>query len=225
MLPDRQAFLTKVRPGSISNAVKDLLIDKGWHTATLHESADIRMIDRLEPFEHSTELMVNTVGITDAKPPGKWTYEATDRLISTNLTAAIALTSAFVRATAGSPGVKTIIHVGSLWSRKHATNGPVYCASKAGLAHYIACMGHELNLAYPGEYTIVGIHPGNVQGTPLTKRVQHNLKTDRGMTKQDIDKLYDGTITAQEVAKQIYSLIGNRWLSGENIYLGGGDKR
>lgn len=218
----KKMFLTKVRSGSVSDAIKHYFGMEGWELQIAPDDWDIRnpgAIDR------DCTALVNTAGVTSTGDPSHWTFEQAQQIIDVNLTGAIALTAEFVRATQGTPEVKTIVHVGSLWSRKHSTNSPVYTASKAGLAHFVACMGYELNLNYPGEYIIIGVHPGNVWGTPLSQKVQQSLMYERGFTENQVKDLYKNAITPLEIADIVERMIGCRWLNGENIYLGGGDKR
>lgn len=219
---NRVANITKCKPGSISWGIRDELLKAGYTTINPHESWRIN-----EPinFHKDSEVLVNTAGVTSTGKPHEYCFEEIQRVIDVNLTGAIAITSGFVEATKGNGKSKTIIHVGSLWSRKHATNSAIYTASKAGLAHYIACMGYELNLHYPDEFTIIGIHPGNVAGTPMSVAVQKNLIEERGMTASDVKSLYKNAITPNEIGKFVLSCLNNRWLNGENIYLGAGDKR
>jgi hypothetical protein len=84
-------------------------------------------------------------------------------------------------------------------------------------------MGYDLNLNYPGKFNIVGVHPGNVVGTPMTLKVQANIQNNR--PDLNVEALYQGCITPKEVAEEVVNCIGRKWLNGENIYLGGGDKR
>lgn len=212
--------LTKVKQGSISEAICTKLRAAGHEVFIPHRGWDIRTckVDLSE-----FDVLINTAGITHSAAPHEWTDHRIQDVISTNLSGAITLTSKYVHDRRGKQGENTIIHIGSLWSRKHATNGAVYCASKAGLAHYIACMGYDLNLNYPDEFTIVGIHPGNVIGTPMSKKVISTIKESR--PDMDTNALYAGCITPNEIADEVISCIGKKWLSGENIYLGGGDKR
>jgi len=219
----KKAIVTKTRAGSISEGVLEALVEIGYHVSPFPPELDVR--ESQDVFTGEEKVFVNCIGITDNAKPDEWTYDRTDELISTNLTAAIALTSEFVRKTQGTDGVKTIVHIGSLWSRKHSTNSAIYTASKAGLAHYVACVAKDLDIHYPGEYVVIGIHPGNVQGTPLTKDVQKSLALNRGFSQEEIQALYEGAITPYELGRVTTSFIGNKWLSGENIYLGNNDKR
>ncbi len=215
-----KAFVTKVKPGSISEAIAQKLEKEGYEVEVAPKDWDIRF-DRLNLSEY--DVLVNTAGITHSAPPHEWTLAQIRSLIDINLSGAIRLTTNYVFDRMEKSAESTIIHIGSLWSRKHATNGAPYCASKAGLAHYIACMGYDLDINYGGKFTIVGVHPGNVVGTPMTQRVQANIQASRPDV--DIEAIYDGCITTQEVAEEVFRCIGRRWLNGENIYLGGGDKR
>jgi len=111
----QKAFVTKVRPGSISEAIKNKLEELGFVVITPDDNWDIR---EGYPFPDDCQVMVNTAGVTDTAKPGEWGWEKANKVISVNLTGAAVLTSDFVKATAGTPWVKTIIHLGSLWSRK-----------------------------------------------------------------------------------------------------------
>jgi len=222
-----EAKVTKTRSGSISEGVMEGLVGIGYSVSSFPKHIDVRDLSQevYELFSGEEKVFVNCIGITDNAKPDQWTFERANKVVSTNLSAAISLTSEFVRKTQGTDGVKTIFHIGSLWSRKHATNGAVYTASKAGLAHYVSCVAYDLNLAFPGEYVVIGVHPANVQGTPLTQEVQEALVYTRGFTPEQIEKLYDGCITPTEIGNEVASMIGSKWLSGENIYLGNNDKR
>jgi NAD(P)-dependent dehydrogenase (short-subunit alcohol dehydrogenase family) len=202
----KKIFLTKVRPGSISDAIKHYFSLEGWELQIAPDDWDIRQNNTL--IDRDCTVMINTAGVTDTATPMDWNFERANQVIGVNLSGAISLTSEFIRATQGTKKLKTIVHIGSLWSRKHSTNSPVYTASKAGLAHYIACMGYELNLHYPGEYTIIGVHPGNVWGTPLTQRVQRSLREGRGFSPEQIEELYKGAITPLEIASIVDGMIG-----------------
>ncbi|MDI6840460.1 MAG: SDR family oxidoreductase [bacterium] len=216
------AFVTKVRPGSISDAIKNKLLELGYEVIVPEENWDIR---EGYPFPLDCKVLVNTAGVTDTAEADEWDWDKTDRIISTNLTGAIKLTSDFIRDTSRTEGTKTIIHLGSLWSRKHATNGAAYCASKAGLAHFVACIGYDAKLKFGDEFVVVGLHPGNVDGTPLTRRVKAQLRNERGFTLEQVEDLYRGTITPTEIADVVAKVLGCKWLNGENIYLANGDKR
>lgn len=219
------AYTTKVRPGSISEAVSTRLTQDGFHVNSLHPSVDITAQNDLDLVFYGDEsVLVNTAGVTAAQGIDQWTMEDLHKIISVNLTGAMAMTSAFVRATAGNGRLKTIVHVGSLWARKTMTNGSPYAASKAGLAHYVTAAAWDLKQQYGEEFSIVGVHPGNVSGTPMTEAVITSLER-RGMPEADIRALYDGAITPRGVADVISGVVRKPWLSGENIFLGGGERR
>jgi 3-oxoacyl-[acyl-carrier protein] reductase len=184
---------------------------------------DIRSMECYEWFEqHSdADAFVNMAGVTDMCNIDDWTFERASSVVSVNLTGAINLTTAFVRGTWDNPNNKTIVHVGSLWSRKAATGGAAYSASKAGLAQYVISAGYEL----PNRYAVIGLHPANIADTGMSRQVQDNLQNRRGMSKQQVQEIYQDVITAEEVAEEIRVLLDAHWYDGENIYLGKGDKR
>lgn len=226
----KQAVVTKARPGSIAEGIADRLDASGFAVSTLPLDTDVRDTGQVD---EQIRLAADgrgplTVGVYAAgksftSHPFEWSHDAAAAINDVNLTAAEAFTSSFARCTVGNGESKTIVLIGSLWSRKHGTNNAVYCASKAGLAHFVTCIATDLNKAAPGQFTVVGVHPGNVAGTPMSRRVADSLRNR--MTPSQIEELYDNAITPDGVAEAVESIIGKHWLSGENIYLSGGEKR
>ena len=213
-------LLTKHRPDNLARHISNYL--KAFHEVHhLPAFVDIRHIED-QSIPQDTQVLINCAGVTDMHPLQEWTHDDITHVISNNLVGAITLTNAFVRRTIDQPGRKVIIHIGSLWSRKCATCGSVYSASKAGLAQYVACAGYELRTK---GYNVIGLHPGNILGTGMTAEVQRNLMERRGMTQSTIAAIYAEAIEPIVVAQAIKSLIECDRLTGENIYLGDGDHR
>ena len=219
---------TKIREGSLSQAVALRLKELGHDVYALPDGKDIRLADYFGPkvIEPDTQVLINTVGVTGNNPVGQWDIKQLDQIVSVNLTGAIMLTESFYRVTNQHPLPKLIVHIGSAGSRKVFTNCSPYCAAKAGLAHYVACAGYELR---EGKFNIIGIHPDNIEGTPMTKRVKQDLLDNRGMTEEQIRKIYERAIPVERLANFIADLVNKpdcwKWMNGENFYLGAGCKR
>lgn len=219
---------TKIREGSVSGVVAAALAAAGHEVASLKSGLDIRQAEYWHEgtIPMDTEVLINTVGVTDNEQTGKWTLARIDQVLSTNLLGAIVLTEAFHKATKPMKKPKLVIHIGSAGSRKVFTNCAPYCASKAGLAHYITCVGYETR---DTGFHIVGVHPDNITGTPMTKGVQKDLMENRGIAAEQVAKIYERAIPVENLAKYIVDLVNNkenwRWMTGENYYLGAGCKR
>ena len=214
---------TKTRPGSVSEAVLQGLRAWGFPTIALPPEFDVLKDSFSVP--EGTQVLVNTIGVTDNNPVGSWTQDRMDRIVRTNLLGPMLLTEAFLNQT--SPSVpRLIIHVGSTGSRKVFTNCAPYCASKAGLAHYVTCAGFELR---DTQTSIIGIHPDNILGTPMTQSVQKELIDNRGMKQEQVDNIYKRAIPVEVLAQVIVDLVRDtgswKFKNGENLYLGSGCKR
>lgn len=219
---------TKAREGSVSGVVAALLTAQGHTVTSLPNGLDIRQAEfwKSGVIPADTEVLINTVGVTDNDPTGSWNINRIDQVISTNLIGAITLTEAFYNATKHNKSKKLVIHIGSAGSRKVFTNCAPYCASKAGLAHYISCVGYELR---EKNFGVVGIHPDNIVGTPMTNRVRKDLVTNRNMAAEAVEKIYQRAINADDLASFLATIVNgtNCWdfITGENYYLGAGCKR
>jgi NAD(P)-dependent dehydrogenase (short-subunit alcohol dehydrogenase family) len=219
---------TKVREGSVSGVLVDLLVKQGYEVNSLRSGLDVRQAQYWPAgaIPADTDILINTVGVTDNDPTGQWDLQRIDKVISTNLTGAITLTEAFYNATKHKKGEKLVIHIGSAGSRKVFTNCAAYCASKAGLAHYVSCVGYEMR---DKGFNIVGVHPDNIAGTPMTNRVQRDLIENRGMAAEAVEGIYKRAINAEQLALYISQLVANnacwKFMTGENYYLGAGCKR
>lgn len=94
--------------------------------------------DPLEPFFRSAQqvLLVNNAGLL--QPIGRLEQQdpvAVSRAVAVNVGAALALASAFARATSGADD-RRILHVSSGAARKAYAGWSVYCATKAALDHH-----------------------------------------------------------------------------------------
>lgn len=223
-----KALVTKIKTNSVSDWVARELRAVGIETYALPDGKDIRLANHwlAQEITPNTNILINTVGVTDSFPVGEGDIKSLDRIVSVNLVGAMVLTEAFIKLTKNMKTPRLIIHVGSVGARKVFTGGSAYCASKAGLAHYITCAGYELR---DSKISIIGVHPDNIKGTPMTKRVQNNLIKNRGMSWEQVNEIYKRAIPVENVGAYISSIVEdvNNWkfLNGENIYLGAGCKR
>lgn len=124
---------------------------------------------------------------------------------------------------------KTIVCVGSM-AHNHVLNASAaYCASKAGVAHLVRCLGHELT---PKGYFIYGVHPGNVEGTPMAQATiqgiveYRHLEHDAAREYWASGLLMPRFLRADDVATTIRNLVlhDNGYQSGTNIELSGGQR-
>jgi NAD(P)-dependent dehydrogenase (short-subunit alcohol dehydrogenase family) len=230
-----RVLLTKPRESNLARYIGDILSNAGCDVTYLKPNIDIREID-----EHVVDMfggdyddfdvLINAAGVTDMHHVENWDYEKAHEIISVNLTGAIALNNAFVRAAQarGDDKQRWIIHIGSLYSRKCATGGAAYCASKAGLAHFIECAGYELGKRDNHPFSVIGIHPGNIIGTGMTEEIQERLADWRGYSSELIDEIYEDAVKPTKIAEMIQGILSHydpEFINGENIYLGQGDKR
>ena len=151
------------------------------------------------------------------------------RIINDCLTTSILATRYFVNATIDILSPKYIIYIGSM-AYNHVLNGSsIYCAAKAGLAHFSRCMAWELA---PKNYNVYCIHPSNVEGTPMTEETIKGLMRYRGIDrKAAIEYWNTGSprrymLQAKDIANIVEFLMSGKagYVSGSQIELGGGQR-
>jgi NAD(P)-dependent dehydrogenase (short-subunit alcohol dehydrogenase family) len=155
--------------------------------------------------------------------------ERIDQAIMVNLTASIHLVQQFVRSTINAPHRKKIISIGSMAHRAVLNGSAAYCASKAGLAHFMRCAAWELA---PKGFDVYSIHPSNVQGTTMTEDTIKGLARYRSLTREDAEAYWatgnphTSALTTDEIARLVGYLLqpGTRYLSGANLELAGGQR-
>jgi short-subunit dehydrogenase len=219
-------LLTKVRKESLSGALLKIL--SGESPNEVRYMGNVWCIDALctypsVEFLSEYDVIINTTGKTLNQSVLDFEYNNTMNIFSVNTAGAMLLTSRFAKTKISSGDKGLIIHVGSTGSRKVFTNCSAYCASKAALAHYIQCAGYELKNK---NISVVGIHPGNIEGTKMTNQVKEDLIKKRGMTQEQIEKIYSDAHDVKDVANFICQVINMPWndITGENFYMGNGWK-
>lgn len=111
-------------------------------------------------------------------------------------------------------------------AEKPMRTSTAYCASKAALAMSVKTLARELA---PGAI-IVGVSPGVVEDTGMTRQLEEDIPTTRGWTKEQA-RAYENSgsvlgrrITQDEVAEALmFALRGPEALNGSIITLNGGN--
>jgi NAD(P)-dependent dehydrogenase (short-subunit alcohol dehydrogenase family) len=135
----------------------------------------------------------------------------------------------FVKATINTKCPKYIVYIGSM-AYKHVLNGSsVYCAAKAGLAHFAKCMAWELA---PKNYNVYIVHPSNTEGTPMTEETIKGLMRYRGLNREQAEQYWGSNLprknwlNANDIANTIEFLVSGKadYMSGGQIELSGGQR-
>lgn len=151
---------------------------------------------------------------------------AIEEVIWDSLTAPIQYTAIFAQAKMHAPHRKHIVFIGSMAHRKVLNASSSYCAAKAGLAHFAQCMAWELT---PKGFTIGIVHPGNIEGTPMTEDTiqgiseYRNLDMDAAREYWGSVRLTDRWLNVDDVAWEVMNnLMRSPHYSGAQVELGGG---
>jgi NAD(P)-dependent dehydrogenase (short-subunit alcohol dehydrogenase family) len=216
-------LLTRVREESLSGKIAEMLNNpenKFIDVYALPCTWDITDINTYPGDLGEYDYIINTSGITLNESVLQHEPNDARKVFDVNIIGAMNLTSEYARVRDGE-GV--IIHIGSTGSRKVFTNCSAYCASKAALAHYIQCAAYELK---EERISVIGVHPGNMKGTHMTKLVQRDLQVVRGMKSEQIQNIYKDAHDTYDVASFIVNLLSMPFadITGENFYLGQGWK-
>lgn len=162
-----------------------------------------------------------------------WVEDLTDfdmkRVIDVNLIGSIRLVQHFVRETIDNGKKKKIISIGSMAYKSVLNGSSAYCASKAGLAHFMKCAAWELA---PKGYELFSVHPSNTENTPMAEETVKGLMRYRGLSRQQAESYWaanlpmENWLQAEDVADVVSFLIeGNStYLSGSNLDLAGGQR-
>ena len=156
--------------------------------------------------------------------------ELIDHVFRTNLIGTAKAAQAFVRATLGNKFHKTIILIGSMAYCNVLNSSAVYCASKAGLAMLARCLAWELA---PKGYTVVAVHPSNVEGTPMTEATIMGLMRVRHLTREEAEEYWGAVLPKEDwlqpedIADLVSYLVkggAGGYLAGANLELRGGQR-
>lgn len=150
-------------------------------------------------------------------------------VIDVNLTGSIRMIRNFVRATLHAPYRKRIISIGSMAHRAVLNGSAPYCASKAGLAHFIRCAAWELA---PKGYDVYAVHPSNTEGAPMSEDTIRGLMRYRNLSRAEAEAYWGAVLPRErwlntgDIADLVEFLVrGNSaYLSGAQLELAGGQR-
>lgn len=150
------------------------------HMFITHDLTDVERIPAVmeqvaEEISHdmTTVTLVNNAGTVE--PIG---FAASNdpkdiaKSISLNLTAPMALTAAFLQKTEMSEAKRRIVNISSGAGRKQIAGWSAYCAGKAGLDHYTACVDAEYS-----DVRAVSVAPGIID-TGMQETIRGSGKED-----------------------------------------------
>jgi NAD(P)-dependent dehydrogenase (short-subunit alcohol dehydrogenase family) len=155
--------------------------------------------------------------------------EQVERIINTNLYGSIRVIRQFVQQTIDEPFRKKIISIGSMAYKSVLNGSAAYCASKAGLNHYIRCAAWELT---PKGYDVYCVNPSNVLDAPMTKDTIMHLMNYRQLTLEQALEYWGANnprevfLTKAEIVDTVQYLlfVDKGYLSGNPIDLAGGQR-
>ncbi len=113
-------------------------------------------------------------------------YDAEEmyNVLHNNLGGSMVATSEFVASTINDPWRKHIVYIGSMAAKGVLNASAPYCAAKAGLNHFVKCMGWELT---PKGYSVFIINPSNTAGTPMTEKTIQLIMHYRGLERDEAE--------------------------------------
>jgi NAD(P)-dependent dehydrogenase (short-subunit alcohol dehydrogenase family) len=230
-LPDqRHAVVVGARDGNIGAEIGYTLNDEGWNvTLTNLEGCDASkqsdVVELLE--ENKPDTLICCTGWVHLDWIENFPTIEMELIIRNNLLAPIMLTREFVRFTVHTDYIKHIVYIGSMAYRKVLNASSVYCATKAGLAHFAQCMAWELT---PKGYRVYCVHPGNVEDTPMTRKTIEGIARYRNIPDFDAkeywasSKLLDKWLQPEDIANVVSWLVSGQaeHLTGANLDMAGG---
>lgn len=180
-------------------------------------------------FEEQSKMMTDLV-ICAASVHMDWIEDITEsdvyKVLFDSLMTPINCTSTFAETSMEAPHRKHIVFVGSMAHRQVLNASSIYCAAKAGLAHFARCAAWELT---PKGFTIGTVHPGNIEGTGMTEDTIDGIAQYRGISLDEARaywgsvKLTDKWLQPWEVADEVMRLLESTpHHSGCQIELAGG---
>lgn len=168
------------------------------------------------------DAIVYSAGVSQLKWVQDITWRDIDRVYDVNVAGAILVAAAHTKAFPGAP-VRYAVVVSDA-AHTPMRGSIAYTTSKAALEMAVRNMGREL----APEWTVVGVSPGVVEGTGMTRELAREIPNFRGWT-EDQAREYEGVppigrrVTKHEVAETLwFALTGPQALNGSIITINGG---
>lgn len=114
----------------------------------------------LGPSDWRTATLINNAGVIPAITPLRHSAaEALVQALRVGLEAPMALTAAFLNATAGWPAQRKVLNVSSGLGRRAMASQAAYCAAKAGMDHFTRCLALD-EASQPNGALVCSLAPG-----------------------------------------------------------------
>jgi NAD(P)-dependent dehydrogenase (short-subunit alcohol dehydrogenase family) len=175
------------------------------------------------------DAIVNCCGFTNLAWIEDQPLASLRQTVEVNLIGAMQLTAEFVRQTITNRYLKHVIHIGSM-AYNHVLNASApYCASKAGLAHFVNCAAYELT---PKGYRVHCVHPSNTEGTPMTAATIQGIMRYRNISSEEAVMYWaasnqmDRWLQPEDIANAVRWLLSDQadFWSGQQVELKGGNR-
>ena len=227
---DRQALIIGSDNGrNIGARIANRLRKDGFATIEKNKS-DLDIVNGIDPLTiNHSDVLILANGYTHLDWIEDYPDQEIDRVIGDSLVGSIRAAKSFVNETINDPWKKYIIFIGSMAYISVLNGSSVYCAAKAGLAHFSKCIAWELA---PKNYNVLCIHPSNTDGTPMTEETIKGLMRYRGIEREDAEKYWGASLPrkkwlqADDIGEVVSSFAGGKldYLSGGQINLSGGQR-
>lgn len=226
----------RLSPLNIGGAISKTLVKNGFHSAQAVDKdiVDITNQHDVVAFgENYFKGMIETLVISAGATHLDWIEDQPvmhiQNVLDTNLLGPILLTREFVRRTIDNPGSKYIVLIGSMAHKAVLNGSSVYCASKAGLAHYARCIAWELA---PKGYNVFCVHPSNTEGAPMSEETIQGLMRYRALDRASAEAYWAASLPRHnwlqpgDIGETVSWLVSGKadYLSGSNIDMGGGQR-
>ena len=227
LMKNKTALLSGSSSG-IGRAIKEKLLDLGYSVYGLARQVqepmpnfhplicDITDAARLEEVTKGLlkyedfDLLINSAGLGHFEPHEELSISQIKRIIDTNLTAPILLSSLLLRSLKKTKG--KIINISSIEALKASKFSAAYSASKAGLHHFGSSLFEEVRKS---GVNVISIHPDLTQ-TPFFDELHFEPKDTEGMhlkpediasVIEDILKMREGvSITELTIRPQYFGI-------------------